>query len=198
MTHGIDAADITKAEKEWHGPYHMKDLSKHEDNVVAERAHLTGAQVSGYIKEVHEANAYDKTQLHRWIEQNYPDVKGPFDAVDVAARMGTERRGALFAEAQRALNLPRPGCPYGNCNNVLGPHDIVGTTFYIACNCMLAFAAFFFVQVLIVPQQWKTGVSCAGLVTLIAWYNYTFMKEQWVQGQISPTTYRYTDWIVRI
>merc|ERR1740138_393858 len=95
-------------------------------------------------------------------------------------------------------NGPTKECPYGNCGDVLGPHDIVGTTFYIACNMMLAFTLFFFVQVGVVPQQWRTSVSIAGLVTGVAWYNYTYMKEQWIQTQISPTQYRYTDWLITV
>lgn len=71
-------------------------------------------------------------------------------------------------------------------------------TFYIACNMMLAFALFFFVQVGVVPQQWKTSVNIAGLVTGIAWYNYTYMKQQWIETQMSPTTYRYTDWLITV
>jgi len=82
--------------------------------------------------------------------------------------------------------------------SVLGPHDIVGTTFFIACNMMLAFTAFFFVQVGVVPKQWRTSVSIAGLVTGVAFYNYTFMKEQWVNLQTSPTNYRYTDWLITV
>jgi len=80
----------------------------------------------------------------------------------------------------------------------LGPHDVVGTTFYIACNMMLAFTLFFFVQVNVVPKQWRTSVSIAGLVTGVAWYNYTYMKTQWVETQISPTQYRYTDWLITV
>merc|ERR1719421_974171 len=76
--------------------------------------------------------------------------------------------------------------------------DIVGTTFYIACNMMLAFTAFFFVQVGQVPKKWKTSVSIAGLVTGVAWYNYTYMKEQWVKTGNSPTQYRYTDWLITV
>jgi len=87
-----------------------------------------------------------------------------------------------------------PGNPMG----FLYPHDVVGTTFYIACNMMLAFTLFFFVQVGQVPKQWKTSVSIAGLVTGIAWYNYTFMKTQWVMTGQSPTTYRYTDWLITV
>jgi len=76
--------------------------------------------------------------------------------------------------------------------------DIVGTTFYIACNMMLAFTAFFFVQVGQVPKKWKTSVSIAGLVTGVAWYNYTYMKDQWVKTGNSPTQYRYTDWLITV
>merc|ERR1712070_394210 len=79
-----------------------------------------------------------------------------------------------------------------------GPHDVVGTTFYIACNMMLAFTLFFFVQVGQVPKRWKTSVSIAGLVTGIAWYNYCYMKECWVKNQDSPTNYRYTDWLITV
>merc|ERR1712157_578128 len=71
-------------------------------------------------------------------------------------------------------------------------------TFYIACNMMLAFTLFFFVQVGQVPKQWKTSVSVAGLVTGVAWYNYTYMKEQWIHTQVSPTVYRYTDWLITV
>merc|ERR1719359_1894613 len=61
---------------------------------------------------------------------------------------------------------------------------------------MLAFTLFFFVQVTVVPKQWKTSVTVAGLVTGIAWYNYTFMRETWIMTQASPTPYRYTDWLI--
>lgn len=89
-------------------------------------------------------------------------------------------------------------CPNGNCGTVLGPHDVIGTTFYIACNMMLAFTMFFFVQATVVPKQWKASVSIAGLVTGVAFYNYTYMKSQWVETQTSPTVYRYTDWLITV
>jgi len=63
---------------------------------------------------------------------------------------------------------------------------------------MLAFTMFFFVQATVVPRQWKTSVTIAGLVTGVAWYNYTYMKDQWVQTQQSPTQYRYTDWLITV
>jgi len=80
----------------------------------------------------------------------------------------------------------------------LTPHDIVGTTFYIACNMMLAFTGFFFCQVYQVPRKWATSVSLSCLVTGIAWYNYTFMRDIWVTEQSTPTTYRYVDWLITV
>ena len=53
--------------------------------------------------------------------------------------------------------------------HVLGPEDFVGQTFYIACNAMLGFTLFFFVQVGTVPKQWQASVSIAGMVTAVAW-----------------------------
>merc|ERR1719478_656610 len=88
--------------------------------------------------------------------------------------------------------------PADKGGDFLGPHDVVGTTFYIACNMMLAFTLFFFVQVGQVPKQWRTSVSIAGLVTGVAWYNYTYMKSQWIETQMSPTQYRYTDWLITV
>ena len=35
-------------------------------------------------------------------------------------------------------------------------------------------------------------MTIAGIVTFIAWYNYTYMKSVWVWTQESPTVYRYT------
>lgn len=81
---------------------------------------------------------------------------------------------------------------------ILGPHDVVGTTFYIACNMMLAFTLFFFVQVQNVPKRWKASVTAAGLVTGVAFYNYCYMKDTWVRTQSSPTTYRYCDWLITV
>jgi hypothetical protein len=125
-------------------------------------------------------------------------IKGPYSAAEAYIKATPAERETIEEMTVKTLNLPRPGCPYGNCGPVLGPHDVVGTTFYIACNMMLAFALFFFVQVSVVPNNWKTSVNVAGLVTGIAWYNYTYMKEQWVQTQMSPTQYRYTDWLITV
>jgi bacteriorhodopsin len=90
------------------------------------------------------------------------------------------------------------GHPQGWHSKVLGSHDFCGATFYIACNMMLAFSIFFFSERSYVPKQWGSSVTIAGIVTFIAWYNYTYMKSVWVWTQESPTVYRYTDWLVTV
>lgn len=81
---------------------------------------------------------------------------------------------------------------------VLGEHDIVGTTFYIAMNMMLACTVFFFLERDSVPKEWKKSITIAMLVTGIAFWNYLFMKTTWVKTQSSPTVYRYTDWLITV
>lgn len=95
--------------------------------------------------------------------------------------------GQTAAEAAKGIGSP-----------VLGPHDVVGSTFYIACNMMLAGAAFFFVERFTVPKQWGTPVLSAGIVCFVAWYNYQFMRDVWQRTQQGPTVYRYADWLITV
>lgn len=82
--------------------------------------------------------------------------------------------------------------------HILGSHDIVGTTFWIACAAMLAGTVFFFCERFTVPERWQQSVTVAGLVTGIAFWNYCYMRESWVLSQNSPTVYRYTDWLITV
>ena len=58
--------------------------------------------------------------------------------------------------------------------NTLGAHDIVGSTFYIALNAMLACTIFFFLERESVPKQWKKSITVAMLVTGVATWNYLY------------------------
>ena len=82
--------------------------------------------------------------------------------------------------------------------NYLGEHDLVGSSFYIAQNTMIAFTLFFFAERGSVPKQWQCSVIVAGMVTGIAAWNYAYMKDAWVHLQTSPTVYRYTDWLITV
>jgi len=81
---------------------------------------------------------------------------------------------------------------------VLGAHDIVGSTFYIAMNMMLAFTLFFGLELDNVPKKWKRSLTCSMLVTGIAFWNYLYMCKAWILTQQSPTVYRYTDWLITV
>ena len=88
---------------------------------------------------------------------------------------------------------------------VLASDDWVGISFWIATAMMLAFTVFFLVERQNVPDKWKTSMTVAALVTGVAWYHYTYMREVWamsfgVEGAAygSPLVYRYIDWLITV
>merc|ERR1719414_2708996 len=57
--------------------------------------------------------------------------------------------------------LSRTGIPIVQALNdpgTLGSHDVVGTTFWIATNAILAFTVFFLVELKDVPKNWRRSV----------------------------------------
>jgi bacteriorhodopsin len=81
---------------------------------------------------------------------------------------------------------------------VLAPDDWVGFTFMLATGIMLASTFFFFLERDNVPAQWRPSVTVAGLVTGVAFWNYTFMRAGWLEAMESPLVYRYCDWIITV
>jgi bacteriorhodopsin len=109
--------------------------------------------------------------------------------------------GMARAEHGYSFPLSEEGIPIiktMRSNVTLGSHDIVGTMFWVACASMLASTGFFFAERYTVPMKWKTSLTVSGLVTLIAFWNYCYMREAWVLTQNSPTVYRYTDWLITV
>ncbi|MBJ28732.1 MAG: hypothetical protein CMB61_01565 [Euryarchaeota archaeon] len=86
----------------------------------------------------------------------------------------------------------------------LATDDWVGISFWLATAMMLASTVFFLVERQNVDDKWKTSMTVAALVTGIAWYHYTYMREVWadsygVEGAIgSPLVYRYIDWLITV
>jgi bacteriorhodopsin len=83
--------------------------------------------------------------------------------------------------------------------------DWVGISFWIATAMMLAFTVFFLVERQNVPDKWKTSMTVAALVTGVAWYHYTYMREVWADAYVtegaaygSPLVYRYIDWLITV
>lgn len=108
----------------------------------------------------------------------------------------------VVGAATQAIEMASPYYPKiisaGEGSKFMGPHDIVGMTFLIAQNTMLAFTFFFMMERSSVPARWQTSMTVAGMVTLVAFFNYQYMRETWIGIQTSPTTYRYTDWLVTV
>jgi bacteriorhodopsin len=139
--------------------------------------HILGAAVDESAKSFgHEENR---------VMHYFNDAPGPIaTSIAKSALHEVHRMGAAI--------------PVGYGSHHLGSADFCGATFFIACNLMLCFAVFFLMEAYNVPQKWRTSITCSGLVQLIAFYNYTFMKDTWVYTQKSPTVYRYTDWLITV
>ena len=80
----------------------------------------------------------------------------------------------------------------------LQANDFVGVTFWIISISMVAATLFFFSERSRVSAKWQTSLSVISLVTLIAAVHYFYMREVWVTSGISPTEFRYIDWILTV
>jgi bacteriorhodopsin len=63
---------------------------------------------------------------------------------------------------------------------------------------MLAATVFFFVERSSVSDEWKLSMTVSGLITLIAAVHYYYMRDVWVSSYMSPTEFRYIDWILTV
>lgn len=82
--------------------------------------------------------------------------------------------------------------------NLLQPTDFVGVTFWLISMAMVAATIFFFLERDKVAGKWRTSLTVAGLVTLIAAVHYFYMRDVWVATGESPTVYRYIDWLLTV
>jgi bacteriorhodopsin len=83
--------------------------------------------------------------------------------------------------------------------------DNVAMTFWIATALMLASTVFFVLERQNVSDKWKTSMTVAALVTGVAWYHYTYMRDHWVITAAandgvgnSPLVLRYVDWLITV
>jgi len=83
-------------------------------------------------------------------------------------------------------------------NGMLKETDMVGISFWIATAMMLASTVFFILERNNVATKWKTSMTVAALVTGIAWYHYTYMREHWIATGESPLVMRYIDWLITV
>ena len=83
-------------------------------------------------------------------------------------------------------------------SNNLVSGDYVGMSFWLISMALVAATAFFFVERDRVAGKWKTSLTVSGLVTLIAAVHYFYMRDVWVAEGISPTEFRYIDWLLTV
>ena len=56
----------------------------------------------------------------------------------------------------------------------------------------------FFIERDRVSGKWKTSLTIAGLIQLIAAVHYFYMRDVWVTTQDTPTVFRYIDWLLTV
>jgi bacteriorhodopsin len=81
---------------------------------------------------------------------------------------------------------------------MLSATDPVGMSFWLISMAMVAATVFFLIERDRVSGKWKTSLTVAGLVTLIAAVHYFYMRDVWVSTGESPTVYRYIDWLLTV
>ena len=93
-------------------------------------------------------------------------------------------------------------------NSTLDTTDMVGVSFWLASAMMLASTVFFIMERNNVADKWKTSMTVAALVTGVAWYHYTYMRDHWANSIAdngshpgvgdSPLVLRYIDWLITV
>ena len=81
---------------------------------------------------------------------------------------------------------------------LLASDDFVGISFWIISMGMLAATAFFFLERGSVAIAWRPSVTVAGIITGVAFVNYLYMRDIWIQTGDVPTLYRYIDWLITV
>lgn len=92
--------------------------------------------------------------------------------------------------------------------STLDTTDMVGVSFWLASAMMLASTVFFIMERNNVADKWKTSMTVAALVTGVAWYHYTYMRDHWANSYAadgshpgvgdSPLVLRYIDWLITV
>ena len=76
--------------------------------------------------------------------------------------------------------------------------DYVALTFFLTTIAMTSGAIFFFFQFFLVPSKYKNSVLVMGMILTIAALKYIYMRDYWVAQRVSPTEFRYFDWLLTV
>lgn len=75
---------------------------------------------------------------------------------------------------------------------------LVGYTFFYSTFALLGGAVFFMLERRNVPKRWRANLTVASLICLIAAISYFYMQVIYVGQGLSPTRFRYTDWLFTV
>ena len=88
---------------------------------------------------------------------------------------------------------------------MLNPTDYVGISFFAIMMAMIAASVFFFLETQRAEGKWKTSLIVAGLVTMVAAWHYSYMRDMWAGSYdaetgvgSSPVVFRYIDWLITV
>ena len=80
----------------------------------------------------------------------------------------------------------------------LSANEFVGYTFFYSSFALLGAAFFLLLERQNVPRRWRVNMTVASLICLIAALSYFYMQAIYVGQGLSPTRFRYTDWLFTV
>lgn len=89
---------------------------------------------------------------------------------------------------------PNPSQPYFLA---LG-NDFVGSTFFFSMFALFGGALFLFLERSNVPRRWHANVTLAGIICAVAGFSYYYMQGLYLNTGMSPTRFRYVDWLFTV
>ena len=94
--------------------------------------------------------------------------------------------------------------PLSVSNNPLQPYflalenDLVGGTFFFSMFALFGGALFLFLERGNVPRRWHANVTLAGIICVVAGFSYYCMQGLYLNTGVSPTKFRYVDWLFTV
>ncbi|MFZ9717761.1 MAG: bacteriorhodopsin-like [Chitinophagaceae bacterium] len=85
-----------------------------------------------------------------------------------------------------------------DATKVIAENNYVAFTFFIGTMAMMAASVFFFFEVANTEKAWRTSVLVSGLITFIAAVHYYYMRGYNLDNNVSPTFFRYVDWLLTV
>lgn len=77
-------------------------------------------------------------------------------------------------------------------------HNLVGGTFFFSMFALFGGALFLFLERNNVPRRYHANVTLAGIICAIAGFSYYYMQGLYLNTGVSPTQFRYADWLFTV